>query len=50
MEQREIEEIVGRLYLLIMHQEKTIAELRAQLPAPKPATVLAMATPRDADG
>lgn len=48
MDQAEIEQIVGRLYLLVVDREKQIADLKAQLPpAPKPPTIFAMATPRE---
>jgi hypothetical protein len=50
MDQTEIEQIVGRLYLLIMAQETTIAHLKAQVaeltPKPPP-TIFSIATPRD---
>jgi hypothetical protein len=46
MTKDEIEMIVGRLYLLAVHQEQQIADLQAKL-TPKPPTILAMATPRE---
>jgi hypothetical protein len=46
MTKEEIEMIVGRLYLLAVHQEQQIAELQAKL-APKPPTIFSMATPRE---
>jgi hypothetical protein len=53
MDQREIESIVGRLYLLVMHYEQQLADCRAQIqeltPKPPP-TVFSIATPREPNG
>lgn len=48
MEQHEIEQIVGRLYLALVERENQITELKAQIPKPPP-TIFSMATPRDAE-
>lgn len=48
MDQHEIEQLIGHLYLLLAMKDKEIAALREQIPAgPKPPTIFAMATPRE---
>lgn len=49
MERAEIEQIVGRLYLLVVDRETQIAALQQQIASlqPKPPTIFSIATPRE---
>ena len=40
MDQHDIEQIIGRLYLVILDKDRQIAELKAQLPAPSPMRII----------
>lgn len=53
MEIAEIEAVVGRLYLMVVDQQKKLEEKDAtiaELTPKPPQTIFSMATPRDADG
>ena len=48
MDQRDLEVIVGRLYLALMDRERQIEELTALVPkAPVPPTIFSIAQPRE---
>ncbi len=46
MELHELEQVVGRLYLVILDKERQIQALQAQLPQPK-APTLTVVPPRE---